>query len=133
MTKISVSRKSCTGFTMIEVLAALVIFGLVAAGLTPIFINHLATNTRAEVRTGAMAAAQEKLDVMRLDNPQDMPTSGYSDFEDVEVDGRVFQVRIGYCTRDGFCPSNNTRHLLAEVYFDSHKVFDVETVYTKLR
>ena len=124
---------SSAGFTMVEVMVALSLFAIIMGGLAPVFGSFSKLNLAAEVRSGAMAAAQQRMDALRLENPQDMPTSGTDGGETIEVDGRGFSVMTIYCARAEYCPSANTRHLKVQVDYRDEEVLELETVFTKLR
>ncbi len=121
------------GFTLIEVLAALALFGLIAAGVTPAFINFTKFNSEMDMRSEALAAAQWKLDELRFESPQDMPTGGVFGPENYVINNRTFEVVTTYCENGGYCPTNNTRHIKVEVSYDDKELVQIETVYTMLR
>lgn len=132
--KLMLSRvKQQNAFTMIEVLAAMMLFGLIAAGIAPAFIDFTKHNTAVDLRTEALAAAQQKLDELRFDNPQSMPTSGTTGPETYVVNSRTFEINTTYCENAAFCPTNNTRHIKVEVLYNDQELVQVETVYTALR
>ena len=118
---------------MIEVLVAMSLLLIVSAGVAPAFTNFMKFDSAAQLKTEAMAAAQRKLDRLRLENPNDMPTSGASSPETYTVNDRDFDVVTTYCERAQFCGTNNSRHIKVEVSYDSSELFQVETVFTKLR
>lgn len=121
------------GFTLIEVLVALALLALVSAGIVPSFLRFVRYNTQMEVKSGALQAAQLVLDNLRFSNPADLPSEGSSPEEVVNINGRNYKVTVSYCTVAAYCSSDNTRHLKAMVYLGSKKLYEVETVYTRLR
>lgn len=120
-------------FTLLEVMVAMMILGLVAAGMAPVFINHLKTNTRAELKTESIAVAQQVLDELRSQDPTNFPMSG-SDAP-ILVDGgsRSYTVIVSYCKVTSYCASANTRHIEVAVRYMGSTIYEVETVYTKLK
>jgi len=129
---VSAINKNRQGFTLIEVMASMTILLIVSAGVAPAFTNFMRFNTSSQLKTEAMAAASRKLDELRLQNPQDMPTSGSTN-DLFTVGNRDFDVETTFCERDTFCSTNNSRHLKVVISYDSKEVFEVETVYTMLR
>lgn len=125
--------KKDLGFTLLEVLIALLIFSVVLSTMIAVFCSHIQRNTRSEQKTAAMAAAQHVLDQLRLADPTTMPSSGTSDPENITVDGKTFQVTTTYCENAAFCTTNNNRHIKVEVKYNSESLFALETVYTLLR
>lgn len=120
------------GFTIIEVLAALSIFGVIAVFLAPIFSSHFRHNTRSELRSGAVAAAQQILDEYRQQMISSLPTGGSED-RNVTVGGRQFAATVTFCTRAEYCALSSTRHIKVQVKQNTDQLYEVETVYTELR
>ena len=120
------------GFTLLEVLVALSILGIVSAGLVPNFIRQLKFNTQSEVRAEAIEAAVRVLDLLRLADPTGLPSSGSSDQAIVSIGDRDFGVTTAYCPETTYCTSN-TRHLRVLVAYKNDQVYTVDTVFTKLK
>ncbi|WP_083922117.1 type IV pilus modification PilV family protein [Thermus igniterrae] len=120
------------GLTLVEVLVALAILALIGPVLAG-FISHLQVNTRAEIRSQAVTLAQERLEQLRLVNPQTLPNSGCED-QTQSRGGRTYTVRTCYCLNAGFC-GPGARHLAVRVFLsgETAPVYQVETVYTQLR
>lgn len=131
------SNQNCAlesaGFSLLEVLISMVLFCLVALGTAPVFINQVKQNVISEHRSGAIAAATQVLDHYRTVDvvAGDFPSSG-TESEDVEIEGRTYLVTVAFCLKEEFCGAN-ARHLLATVQFNEELIYEVETVYTKLR
>ena len=126
------NRLPSTGFTLSEALIALALVAMVAIAVVPIFVMHMDTNTRDEIRTGAIGAAQERLEALRLEPPASLPESGSTAPQLVEVDGRSYEVVTHYCELDMYCDPGRSRQIRVEVRFDGRMIYDVETVYTEL-
>lgn len=125
--------KQESGFTLIEVIVSISLFGIMLSTLPTAFISFMRFNTQMELRSQAMAAAQYVLDEMRLENPQTMPTSGV-DSEVVTIGSRNFLVNIRYCTNAAFCGASTMRHIAVQVdYGEQDDIYAVETVFTKLK
>jgi general secretion pathway protein I len=120
------------GFSLTEAVIALGILAVVAVSVLPAFVSHVRANSRNELRSSAISAAQERLEALRLENPAGMPDSGSSAPQLVTVDGRRMEVVTHYCERPEFCEDERSRHIRVEVRVDDRTVYDVETVYTQL-
>jgi general secretion pathway protein I len=120
------------GFTLSEALIALALVAMVAVAVVPVFVMHMDVNTRDEIRSGAVSAAQERLEALRLEPPAAMPPEGSTAPQLVEVDGRRYEVVTHYCEIDEYCEDSRSRHVRVEVLIDGTTIYDVETVYTEL-
>jgi len=121
------------GFTLLEVVFSLALFGLTISALSPAFLSYLEYISDSELRTEAVAAAQQVLDDLRFEEPPDMPLSGSDDAVDITIGDHTFEVVVTYCAEASFCVSNNTRHLSVDVTYFDREMYHVETVYTQLR
>ena len=128
------SRRPASGFTLIEALVALAILGLTGLAVLPAFMTHLDANTRSERRSDAIGAVQQRMEWLRLQDPDEMPMGSPPESEIVTIGDREYEVRTHYCLRSEYCPpdSPGSRHLTVEIYFEGRKIYDVETVYTQL-
>jgi general secretion pathway protein I len=120
------------GFSLTEALIALGILAVVAISVLPAFMTHVGANSRNELRSSAISAAQERLESLRLENPAAMPDSGSSAPQLITVDGQQLEVVTHYCERAEYCTDDRSRHIRVEVKADGRTVYDVETVYTQL-
>jgi len=124
------------GFTLIEVLVALTIMGIISVAMAPSFISHARMNTMSEKKTEAIQAAQMILDGTRIQDMSSLPTSGSATAVSVDIGDRVYEVVVKYCEASQYCPptvSNNTRHITAEVFLDGDEIYELQTVFTKLQ
>jgi type II secretion system protein I len=62
-------RITCHGFTLIEVLQALVIFSVAFVGFVSLLVGTLQGNIQAKQRTEAATLAQDKLEELRQSTP----------------------------------------------------------------
>lgn len=123
------------GFSLVESLVALALLSLVAVGLLPAIMAHVTTDTRNEIRTDAVSAAEQRMEALRLLDPDTMPVAGPPDSETYAAGDRSYEIRTHYCLRAEYCPPTSpvSRHVTVEVYIQGEKIYDVETVYTQLR
>jgi len=120
------------GFTLLEVMVAMAIFALVAGAMLPAFLTHLKFNVAAEERNGAMAATRQILEELRLEDPESLPSSGSSGPQDIAAGERSYQVTLYYCRKPLLC-STRSRHLEVEASYRGQILYDVETVFTRLK
>lgn len=120
------------GFTLVEALLALTLLGIGMAGILPAFFAYLDANTRNELRSGAVAAAELIVESLRAQDPPDLPGGGTSAPQAVRVGRRDFQVTTKYCVIESYC-STNTRHVVVEVSYGGTMLYSVESVFTQLR
>jgi prepilin-type N-terminal cleavage/methylation domain-containing protein len=120
------------GFTLLEMIAALLIFSLVLGGLAPVIVAQAKRNTSMEIRAGALGAAQRTFDELRIEEITGLPTSGTWGPEDVEVNGRTYQVTTEFCSVSTYCSTVNNRHVSVTVRYKNEETFSAETVFTQL-
>lgn len=120
------------GFSILEVLAALGIFGLISSTVYSSLISHLNINMNNEIRSQAILAAQQQLDGLRGTQISAIPTTGYQD-KVIEVGARRFAVRTYFCDRAEYCSSESMRHITCAVSFNDSLRFRTETIFTSLR
>ncbi len=120
------------GFTLVEMLLALLIFGIVATSAAPAFISHLRYNTEAERRIGALTAAQRILDDRRVQDPTDLPSSGTVTITNLVGLSNSYSAEITYCEKAQYC-SSASRHMLLQVFHEGNKIYETETVFTQLK
>ncbi len=126
-------QKQQAGFTMMEVLVAMTIMALVSAAMAPVFHQHAKTNTEMEKRTAAVEAAQQILDLLRFSDMTTLPTSGAGTTQTINTSGYAFSATPYYCRTADLCQSTSTRHITVEISYQNEKIYELETVYTKLR
>ncbi len=121
------------GFTLLEVMIALMIFSIVMGGMVPAFIAQLRQNTLGEIRTEAIAAGQIVIDQLRILDPASLPSSGSDSPRSVTVGTRTYSVIVSYCENATYCATVNNRHITARVSFNNVEYFETQTVFTQLR
>jgi type II secretory pathway pseudopilin PulG len=126
---------SSDGFSMLEVLFSVGLFSVIAALMTSSFITLQKRNRENELRTGAISAAQQVLDIIRSPNtdPATLPTSGSVVQPIVTIGGPPYEVTLQYCPAGTFCSSSTMRHIRATVRFRNQVKYVVDTVFCQLR
>lgn len=119
------------GLSFLEVVVALAILGVVLVGVVPSFLSYIQFNTQSEQRSNAIRLVEERLEALRLVNPQTLPTTGSQ--ESVQTrSGRSYTVRTIYCATASLCGSGS-RHIRVEVLLNGRSLYAAETVFTQLR
>lgn len=120
-----------SGFTLIEAVVALVIMGVVLAALLPALARNMSINTTGDLRTGAVAVAQETLDNLRATTEDDWPGSGTE--TDVDTGETVYASEVTY---EPYCDGGNcfvgAREVQVRVSHNGQLLYQVETVFTSL-
>ena len=119
-------------FSLIELMASLLLFGVVASAMTGGMLQMQKRSWQNEVRSGAIAAAQQVLDELRLSDPISMPSTGSSS-QTVTVGGRSFVVTTSYCAIASYCTSAATRQIRVGVSNNGKNCYQVDTIYSQLR
>ena len=119
------------GTTIVEALAAIAILGFALGAMLDNMSTMTNLNARAEIRSQATVAARAELERLRLIDPGALPDGGEEESA-IRIDQRTFQVVTNYCTDADFS-DGTTRQIRVDVFNDGVKVFDVETVFTRLR
>lgn len=120
------------GLTIIEALVAIVILAIAMAALIPVFTRNAQINTRMELRSGAVSAAQYVLDDLRISQRSDWngawPTS-----ESVSAGSRTYDVAIDVCRagETGCLTTLDAKHIRLEVSHGGTTYYEVETVFTR--
>lgn len=122
-----------SGFSLIEVMAALFIVSLVSAFMATGFVAQLKYNQDAEIKSAAVSAAQTVLEELRTIDPATMPNSGSTAPESITVGRFTFDVTTSYCSNATYCTSNAFRHVRVSVAQRGQVKYDVETVFSQLR
>lgn len=119
------------GITLLEGLVALAFVGIVAASVLTAYMAQVSSNTRNEIRSAAVLALHERMEALRLEDPESLPLAGSSAPQLVTVGTLEFEVVTGYCGIPVYC-NDTTRHVTVEVYHDGHRIYDAQTVFTQL-
>ena len=119
------------GLSLVEAIIAIAIVGILLAGVVPAFVGNLRVNSDAEIRTGAVAAAQTVLDQFRVLPKSQWQASGST--VSIVSGGRSYDVlaQHGPFCQDGTCYANSELIEL-EVSHGGRSRFAVSTVFTVL-
>lgn len=121
------ARRSGVGLT--EAIVALALFAVVLTALLPGFTNQYRANTTNELRTGAVAVAQQQLDNLRAAST--WPATGTVDT--VTTGTATYEAVLRY---ERFCEGATcypgARHVIMEVRHNGRALYRVETVFTML-
>ena len=125
--------KSKKGFSLLEVLISISLFTVAAMALAQAFSYQLAFNNANEIRGGAIMAAQQVLDVYRVQDPAILPQSGSSPEQFLTIGGRTYSVVAYFCEQAIYCQSNRVRQIRAAVHYQNKKFYEVQTIYSQLK
>ncbi|MCB0354956.1 MAG: type II secretion system protein [Bdellovibrionales bacterium] len=131
--KLAINLNNEAGFSLLEVLTALILLAISSAGILPAFLTHFKQMTQNEVRSSAYAAAQRVLDEIRIGDPSDLPDSGSGPTQSIEISGKNFFVTPSYCENASFCSDINTKFITIRVAYNGTTYYEVDTLYTQLR
>ena len=127
-----INRLNSSGFSLIEVMASIAIFGVVAAGMTGTFVKTQQANLSNEIKSGAMGAAQKVLDELRVSDPATLPSSGTSAAQIVTIQNRSYSVTTSYCPDSAYC-SSTMRMLRVTANYKDVKRYEVDSIYCQLQ
>ena len=118
------------GFTLIEVIVALAIFGILLASVPMSYIVQMRFNTHAENTFLATSAAETVLDALRMETIKNLPSHGDRQ-ETLTINSKDLEVITEFCKNSKYCDSA-TRHISIKVLLNEKVLYTVETVYTQL-
>ncbi len=120
------------GTTLVEALFAIAILGFAVSGIMGGLMTLVDASGNSEDRSMAIPASQQVLEALRLQDPDvDMPDSGSDPPRTITVGSQPFQAIVHYCLNETYC-TTTSKHVTVDLYVDGMKVYDVETVFTKL-
>jgi prepilin-type N-terminal cleavage/methylation domain-containing protein len=121
------------GFSLMEVLVSLGVFGIFSASLMAGLQSFLSQTHTTAIRTEAVAVAIQMMDSLREQDPDTLPTSGTIGPENVVGGNREFHVYTSYCSKRELCPSPRTKHISLDIQYRGETVYNAESVFTQLR
>lgn len=130
--KLTQDISSQRGVSLMESLVSLALFLIVSVGIVGGSASFMKFNTLNEQKSAAIAATQQALDAVRVNDPATLPSSGNTS-STVPVGGRNFTVKVSYCENATYCTSGTVRHLTARASFRGVQLYQVETIYAQLQ
>ncbi len=137
------------GFSIIEMLVALVILGVALTSILPVFINYATVNRNTEIRAEAVSAAERVMDGLRQrsfnqwgDFETVMERDGVEvatgDPNDTTDNGRTYEVAMEWCNQPetglSLCDANGQqRHVRVNICLNSQLQYSVTTVFTSVQ
>jgi type II secretion system protein I len=121
-------RRSKAGFTLVEVLVALVLFAIVASGLAAFAVQSIRRTSDTRAATGAVLIAQERLENLRGLEYDDIAGSITTE----TIDGMDYGVDVDV---DDDTPAANMKQVTINVDWDSpmgSRTYVLETILTDI-
>jgi len=117
------------GFTLVEAIVALVFLAVMLTALLPAFANNMRANSVNEIRTGAIAVAQQEVDNLRAVGT--WPSSPI--VTNVATGNGTYQSTITYSQYcNGATCYVGARDVTVEVRHNGRLYYRVRTVFTSL-
>jgi len=127
------SRINQKGFSLLEVLIAVVLFSIILLSASGAQRQYLKSNHVGEIKSEAAHAAQNVIDLLRQRDVLTMPTTGVDDTRQVLMNSkRTYDVDVAYCTNPTHCTTNEVRQIYVAVYWKDDLIYETETVFTNL-
>ncbi|UWX64230.1 type IV pilus modification PilV family protein [Deinococcus rubellus] len=121
--------------SLIEVLVAILIIGIVLSFVTSGLLSNATLNNQNELRSAAAVAVRRVLDNTRAIDPSTLPGIGAaSGVESVTVNNRTFTVYTDYCLQPLYC-TTNARSIRVRARFGAGATTDLvstDTVFTSV-
>ena len=121
------------GFSLLEIMVSLSVFSIAAAGFLPAFNSFTGRNSHSHTKVNALQAAEQVLDLIRVSNPSDLPSSGNDGGQTIQVGKSTFNVVTYYCEQTSLCTTNSTRHIRVKVEKNNEEILNIQTVFTALK
>lgn len=112
-----------------EVLVSLGLLGTFLAISSMSLVQNIKENFKNQKRYEAIQAAQTVLDKIRFEN---ISTLKGARTDTVTVGNRTYSVVVLYCQMAQYCISEEIRHITVQVLYKATKIYETDTVYTKL-
>ena len=138
------------GFSIIEMLVALVILGVALTSILPVFINYANINRRTAIRAEAISVAEQVMDGLRQRNFSDWKAFSKSVQDNgIQIvtgeegndgdNGRTYIPTVEWCKPNVFdlCKGDNAaeddqqRHVRVTVSLNGQAQYSVTTVYVQ--
>jgi prepilin-type N-terminal cleavage/methylation domain-containing protein len=136
------------GFSLVEVMAALVVIAVGLAFLSLLFTQQRLNTINSQIRTDAVVFSQRILDHLRQKDPNTLPKAGtkecppptYAPQDDIDLcpsdisnsstDLQEPKYQASITFSETKC-KDNCREIKVEIIRDAAKIYTVETIYTK--
>lgn len=125
-------KRAAQGFTLVELLVAMVIFGIVMAYSISALTTNLQFNRRTELRGEAIAVTRQLLEGLRRSSITSLPATRTVQTSNVTYNGRTYNVNTTYCADTTYC-AGSARQVRVEVSYGSSSLYSAETVFTALQ
>lgn len=137
-----------SGFSILEMLVALVILGIALVSILPVFVNYANVNRRTEIRAEAVSVAEGVMDGLRQRNfsqwnafkttvERDGVKVATGEANEATDDGRTYAVAIDWCDPNldlTLCDSSGQQqHVRVAVSFSGQQQYSVTTVFTNIQ
>jgi prepilin-type N-terminal cleavage/methylation domain-containing protein len=144
-------QKLSSGFSLVEVMAALVVITVGLAFLSLLFTQQRLNTINSEVRSGAVVFSQRILDRLRQKDPNTLPKPPINQSitkqcppinsappEDIDLcppdlnnsSSYSYLANVIFSEDQNTC-KDDCRKIKVEVVRDAEKIYTVETIYTK--
>ena len=129
------------GFTLVETLVGMIMFGSVVGATLPVMMAYTLKTIDNDVKLGAVAVSQQVMDELRQSNATSLPASGVKQVlpsgastAAMVFKNKTYSIKITYCNNATLCDST-TRQIMVDAYHGSRPepVFSLETVYTQIK
>lgn len=118
------------GFTLVETVVALSLLAIAIAAMLPAMVQAMRANTESEIRTGAVAVAQQEVDNLRAQSGT-WPSSGQT--RAIAAGNATYQSTLSY---QQYCEGakcfTGARTVTVEVRHNGKLYYRVQTVFTSL-
>ena len=133
MTTVGLKNLKESGFSLLEVLIALLMFSIVILAASGAQNQYLRSNHEGQIKSEAAQVAQTVVDQLRQAEINTMRTSGSDSRRTIVMNSnRSYSVDVSYCTDSSLCPTSNVRQISLQVLRDGEVIYKTETVFTDL-
>jgi prepilin-type N-terminal cleavage/methylation domain-containing protein len=123
------SRNKNSGFSLIEVMVALTVLGVVFSLLIPMFISFSSINRRSEQRTVANNVARQTLELLRNSPILTMQSSG-SVIKNQTSDGHSLVITTSFCPTGTTQCNTTSKAIKVEVKENDQVLTTINTVFS---
>jgi prepilin-type N-terminal cleavage/methylation domain-containing protein len=117
------------GFTLIEVLLAIIVIAIVFSVTIPVFVSFAGINRLSEQRTVANNAVRQSLELLRNVSISTMPTSG-NVVQNQTLDGHALVITTYYCPVTTAPCNATSKNIKVEVKENDKLLTRISTVFS---